>query len=322
MGENTGIEWADHSMNLWWGCKQVENNRGCDHCYARDWEKRFGGASHWGNKNLRRQIETVWMRLMRLQNRANKAGRLDTVFMDSMSDIFEHDKMTDRHGNTSLLRKKFFQQITDGLYPNLIFLFLTKRPENMMEMLPDEWYIDLPPNLWFGVSLSKQENVDSISTLARHAPMGAKLFLSVEPILSYIDIGMYLFAPYLTESGDERTASIIDWVICGGESGEHARPSHIDWVLRLASDCHDAKVPFFFKQWGELAPSKWDDKWHVNITPDGKIVGDEEFDPIMSHQHMTRYGIKNTGHLIDGYEIRQLPKELQSANRILKAESV
>ena len=33
MGENTAIEWADHTFNAWLGC--VEVSAECDHCYAR-----------------------------------------------------------------------------------------------------------------------------------------------------------------------------------------------------------------------------------------------------------------------------------------------
>ena len=42
----------------------------------------------------------------------------------------------------------------------------------------------------------------------------------------------------------------IDWLIVGGESGPRHRPIEIDWVRDLRDQCNDAKVPFFFKQWG------------------------------------------------------------------------
>lgn len=44
------------------------------------------------------------------------------------------------------------------------------------------------------------------------------------------------------------------WVICGGESGPHARPLHPGWVRSLRDQCATAGVPFLFKQWGEWAP--------------------------------------------------------------------
>ena len=48
----------------------------------------------------------------------------------------------------------------------------------------------------------------------------------------------------------------IDWVIVGGESGPKARPMKEEWVLEIRDKCRDAKVPFFFKQWGGVNKKK------------------------------------------------------------------
>lgn len=39
-------------------------------------------------------------------------------------------------------------------------------------------------------------------------------------------------------------------MIVGGESGPGARPMSPEWVESIHSQCHRAKVPFFFKRWG------------------------------------------------------------------------
>jgi len=38
MGENSKIEWTDHTFNPWVGCTKV--SPGCDHCYAESWSAR------------------------------------------------------------------------------------------------------------------------------------------------------------------------------------------------------------------------------------------------------------------------------------------
>ena len=48
----------------------------------------------------------------------------------------------------------------------------------------------------------------------------------------------------------------IDWVIVGGESGPGARKMEKKWVIDIRNQCADAKVPFFFKQWGGKRKSK------------------------------------------------------------------
>jgi protein gp37 len=42
----------------------------------------------------------------------------------------------------------------------------------------------------------------------------------------------------------------IAWVIVGGESGPGARPMKPEWVESILKQCRQAKVAFFFKQWG------------------------------------------------------------------------
>jgi protein gp37 len=64
MGENSKIEWTDHTFNPWLGCTKV--SPACDHCYAEGWAKRAGKppvgsrqavsqrASHTGGKGAGR----------------------------------------------------------------------------------------------------------------------------------------------------------------------------------------------------------------------------------------------------------------------------
>lgn len=58
----------------------------------------------------------------------------------------------------------------------------------------------------------------------------------------------------------------INWVICGGETGNRARPMHPDWVRSLRDQCQIAGVPFYFKGWGgsgKYGPALLDGKvWH------------------------------------------------------------
>ena len=71
------------------------------------------------------------------------------------------------------------------------------------------------------------------------ATPAAVRFLSLEPLLGPL--------PSLDLTG-------IDWVIVGGESGPGARPMHLDWARDIRDRCVAARVPFFFKQWGEWMP--------------------------------------------------------------------
>jgi hypothetical protein len=93
-------------------------------------------------------------------------------------------------------------------------------------------------------------------------------FLSIEPMLGPIDLEQScdiaeqrLFGSKTWSQMDEPTRCVdamrngsvvlLDWVICGGESGPSARPMHPDWARGLRDQCEAAGVPFLFKQWGE-----------------------------------------------------------------------
>lgn len=109
---------------------------------------------------------------------------------------------------------------------------------------------------------------------------------------------------------------VLDWVICGGESGPGARPMHPDWARGLRDQCAAAGVAFHFKQWGEFAPGEiagdyldpdkpakglsffnetWSEAWSM---PDG--LCDDEPD-------VYRIGKTRAGRLLDGVQHDGVP---------------
>jgi protein gp37 len=125
---------------------------------------------------------------------------------------------------------------------------LTKRSDRLLEVSPELMW---SPNIWMGVSVENQDyafRIDHLRQTTAHIK-----FLSLEPLLGPL--------PNLNLRG-------IDWVIVGGESGPGARLMKPEWVRDIRNQCHEAKVAFFFKQWGGVHKSKtgreldnrtWDD---------------------------------------------------------------
>lgn len=214
MGLNTKIEWCNHTHNLWWGCTKV--HRGCDNCYAELWADRWG-KNIWGNANRRELKKNHLTGLEKLQRKAFEQGAKHTVFVGSMMDIFEKSRlMVDHKGEdyfveTGAIREQFFNNISSGMYPNLIFLLLTKRPSNINKCIPELWRIKgAPDNVWFGTSPVDQSTFDNLVPMLLR--VNGKRFLSIEPQLSRINI---------------RTQNVfnnIHWIIQGGESGPKRRP--------------------------------------------------------------------------------------------------
>jgi protein gp37 len=128
-------------------------------------------------------------------------------------------------------------------------------------------------------------------------------------MLGPVDLKMYL--PRL-ENG--WPAESIDWVICGGETGPNARPMHPDWVRNLRDQCQNAGVPFFFKQWGELAPVH-----EGGICPGDICMSEDGFIDTVKEDYvccanesdgewMRKVGKKAAGRMLDGRTWDEMPE--------------
>ncbi len=241
MAENSKIEWTKHTVNLWWGCTEV--HAGCDHCYAKAFSHRYDeGKPLWGKDAQRRMILSAFNNLNKFQRLAAQLDEMHPVFMGSMKDIFEKSmplqNPKDHFTETDDLRQELFTQITwdGGLFPNLLFLFLTKRPSNIPKMVPAGWLEEPPENIIYGTSLSEQANETLVDQLLK---VKGTHFLSVEPQIEFIKLKPEWF---------KVPGHKIDWVIQGGESGHGKRPFDVEWARAMRDQCKKIGVPYFFKQ--------------------------------------------------------------------------
>jgi protein gp37 len=89
----------------------------------------------------------------------------------------------------------------------------------------------------------------------------------------------------------------INWVIVGGESGRGARPMAPQWATSLRDQCTAADVPFFFKQWGEYAPTGY---LVIGGTSKGALLAGDPVDDLGHRVELARVGKKNAGRELDG----------------------
>ena len=227
MAENSGIEWTHHTFNPWIGCQKV--SAACDFCYAEAWDARGlqGGPSRWGPHAIRTRTKT-WGNPVKWQKKAAAEGRRFRVFTASLADVFDNHKSIDPSW-----RRELWALIKSC--PDLDFLMLTKRPENISKMLPLDWFADPHPypNVWLGATVEDQKAAERARHLIK-VPASVH-FLSMEPLLGEVDLSGVIDG--------------LEWVITGGESGKTYRPASPDWFRSLRDQCAAADVPFMFKQW-------------------------------------------------------------------------
>ncbi|WP_280412567.1 phage Gp37/Gp68 family protein [Nocardia asiatica] len=299
---NTSIEWTDKTWNPVTGCDKV--SPGCDHCYAEGIANRFAGTPQFPNGF------GVTLRAERLGDplKWRKPAR---VFVNSMSDLF-HDDVPDK-----FIAKVFGVMAHADQHT---FQVLTKRPGRMRSLLRSDAFrelvfksvdIELPDvmgddwplhNVWLGVSAEDQKWANIRIPALLDTPAAIR-FVSAEPLLGPIDLGMWL-----EDDPEKFDVPPLDWVIVGGESGRKARPMHPDWARNLRNQCEKAGVAFHFKQHGEwIGGHKHGDPWAwaephawVSFETGATATEDEALKAGGSWQAMWKVGKKAAGRVLDG----------------------
>lgn len=219
MGDQSNIQWTQATWNPWHGCKKV--SAGCKFCYMfRDKEK-YG------------QDPTNVVRSKTKFNDPLKWKEPKLIFTCSWSDWFIKD--------ADEWRAEAWKIIKDT--PQHTYQILTKRPERILDHLPDDWGAGYP-NVWLGVSVENNSSKATDRLYYLNRVSASKKFISFEPLL-----GM-MYNRYI--------APKVDWIIIGGESGNDNgeykyRPCELEWIEKIIKDYRDFGKPgvkIFVKQLG------------------------------------------------------------------------
>jgi protein gp37 len=253
MGKDSAISWCDSTWQVVAGCTPVSD--GCRSCYSAKLCATRLSHFPWARglaetKNIARistitnqvTIETKheWTgEVLCREDQLNVPLRWKApkrIFVGDRGDLF-HEKVS----------FEFIAAVFGVMSacPQHTFMILTKRPEKMREWMQWDHGPQWPlPNVWLGTSVSTQRDADKFipELFQCHA---ALRFVSVEPMLEAIDLRPYLYDPMV-----HNVVAGLDWVICGGESGQKARHMQLQWALEVRDRCRSAGVPFFFKQYG------------------------------------------------------------------------
>lgn len=235
MAETTNISWCDHTYNHFIGCTRV--SPACDSCYAAHLMETRMGRAVWGGPgkgNGTRVLtsESNRRQPLRWDKKAKAAGVRPFVFCSSLSDVFDNAIPQE-------WRADLFEIIHRT--PNLVWLLLTKRPQNIVKMV--DAVGGLPANSALGTTVEDQKRADSNLLALKIAKIElAPLFTfgSFEPLLEDVT------AP---------VGCMPDWAITGGETDQgksKARPSNPDWFRHIRDQAKAAGAVYHHKQNGEF----------------------------------------------------------------------
>lgn len=294
MAENSKIEWTDHTFNPWIGCAKVSD--GCKHCYAENRDKRFHKGIHWGLQGIRTRTSAAnWKKPVSWNKKAKELGIRYRVFCASLADVFEAKQ--NQQGELDNWRSDLGELILNT--PNLDWLLLTKRPENVLHLstyMFDMSNNRLPDNVWIGTSVENQKQADKRIPELVKIPARVR-FLSCEPLLGPINLGLMGTCPESWGLGYTPIYTHLHLVIAGGESGHESRTLHPDSARTLRDQCVAADVPFFFKQWGE-----WLHRSQFESAGFGKFLS------IEPDTEWLKVGKDKAGRVLDGRVWNEFPK--------------
>jgi len=208
-----GDEWWDWTWNPVTGC-----NKGCDYCYARQWWRRFHEARYGAFE------PRLWRGRLDEPCGKKTAGVIFTV---SMGDLFDpHLCNADRDAVMCM-----FDECARHEY-----VILTKNESGLGRYAQ---YLDVhgkswPENLWVGVSVTREQDLDRVNVLQATVPTGQRV-VCFEPLLE----------PVLT------SFMHIDWVIIGGMTAQLGCLKFVppvDWIMRIVRQARRDKVPVWIKR--------------------------------------------------------------------------
>lgn len=217
------------------GCKPC--SPACEHCYAAAWARRFGQSFEPHESS---------------QERPPRKG---IVFCGNMTDLF--GRWTD--GADCFDWPTEYIKRSLGYSDKAVYLWLTKRVESMCDALNngrvfpkgdddcDYSFRDCEMrNQFFGFTAENQEWYDKRFRESCLIPVWANWWISCEPLLGPIDLGLTDRHPITGSLGT--LPHPPSWVVVGCESGPNRRPCNIEWVESIAQQCADANIPVFVKQ--------------------------------------------------------------------------
>lgn len=282
MAENSAISWTTHTWNPWIGCSKV--SPACDGCYAEAMmDKRYHrvqwGAPGQGAGTRSRTSKSTWDAPLKWQRQAVKDGTRPFVFCASLADIFDNQVPAEwRRDAFEVMRKT----------PNLVYLLLTKRPQNIVKL--SDAAGGLPENASLGTTVEDQPRANQNLPALKVAKIETSplfTFGSFEPILSLIIVP---------------PAFMPDWVITGGETdqgGHMARPTHPDCFRSLRDQAFAAGSAYHHKQNGEWMPLQANDgEWPTDLPGFCRITNTGERADY--GWPMQKVGKKFAGRMLDG----------------------
>ena len=208
--------------NPWHGCTKI--SAGCANCYVYRRDESIGKDASVVART--RDFDLPLKKDRRGEYKLTPEGGV--VFACMTSDFFLDTADEWRQECWDMIRER----------KDLSFHIITKRIDRFEQCAPPDW-----GEGWDNVTIcstcENQDRTDFRLPILLSLPIKHREVIC-EPMLGEIDMEKYL------------QTGLIEQVVCGGESGNSARPCDFRWVQEVRRECIRCGVPFLFKQTGAV----------------------------------------------------------------------
>lgn len=207
--------------NPWHGC--IKCSPGCQNCYMYALDARRG-LGYKSGIVLKTNNFDYPLKKDRKGNYKVKTG--DRIRVNMTSDTFIEYADEWRDDMWKIIKKR----------SDVIFWILTKRPERIINCLPDDWGFGYD-NVMMNCTCENQDMFDKRIDDFLNVPAAHK-GLCLAPLISDIDISKAL------------ASGMIEEVSVGGENYDNPRPCRYEWVKHVADTCYQYKINFVWYESG------------------------------------------------------------------------
>ncbi len=220
----------DKVYSPWIGCEEVDE--GCENCPVERMIKIYGhpkGERTYLPHNNWNQILRLHKKLSQMRGNIGHKHRVLSIgsYMDFFEDIPKYKAI-----RTRLLSKLVKLNLITWLIP-------TKRPENILKMLPAN--LPVSHNIVIGVSICDQKSYDrALPYLKELQGKGWKTYLLMTPLLGEVNMDQSGYVP--------------DWIVVGGEvtyfSNADVRPLSMRNLQGVLIYCRENVIPVWVRSLG------------------------------------------------------------------------
>lgn len=203
--------------NPWRGCHR--HSEGCRFCYIHKGDSKRGVDT-----NDIVKLEKFYAPIEKNKKGEYKIKSGQTVYLCFSTDFLIEEGDQWRQECWNMIKER----------SDLNFIFLTKRIERFMDVIPEDWG-DGYDNVTVGCTIENQDRADFRLSLFSKLPIKHKNIIC-QPLIEKVNIEKYLNG--------------VELVVVGGESDKNARPLNYDWVLAIREQCSKAGTNFEFRQCG------------------------------------------------------------------------